>query len=281
MWVINSFFFPSLLSPFFFFIFCSSSLCFDVFSSCFWFLYDCGLVRLHKSLVLTFFLNCFTIIICSTLEQNYSENSLFPIPSIDMLIMCIIIIIWCLYFFPIFLLIQMSSSVFYPVNKVNYKKSTWKSKTLSVFWSQEPLKYIYISCSFNWHASHKKKKKKEKELFFVVYCKEGEFKTKKKKSTFWGKIVFALRSQERPDNWREQAGPAQATFARVAIAVSKFEPITLCASTAQVWNTLQCAKWFSLLLVVVPYITWFRVLLNLCNSSQKFMKRCSITLTSG
>ncbi|OAY85778.1 Agmatine deiminase [Ananas comosus] len=38
---------------------------------------------------------------------------------------------------------------------------------------------------------------------------------------------------ERPDNWREKAGPAQATFAQVAIAVSKFEPITLCASTAQ------------------------------------------------
>ncbi|KAL6650874.1 hypothetical protein ACP70R_009799 [Stipagrostis hirtigluma subsp. patula] len=38
---------------------------------------------------------------------------------------------------------------------------------------------------------------------------------------------------ERPDNWREQAGPAQEIFARTAIAISKFEPVTICASAKQ------------------------------------------------
>uniref|UniRef100_A0A804RK50 Agmatine deiminase n=1 Tax=Zea mays TaxID=4577 RepID=A0A804RK50_MAIZE len=38
---------------------------------------------------------------------------------------------------------------------------------------------------------------------------------------------------ERPDNWRENAGPAQEVFARTAIAISKFEPVTLCASAKQ------------------------------------------------
>ncbi|CAL5031575.1 unnamed protein product [Urochloa decumbens] len=38
---------------------------------------------------------------------------------------------------------------------------------------------------------------------------------------------------ERPDNWRENAGPAQEIFARAAIAISKFEPVTLCASAKQ------------------------------------------------
>ncbi|KAK3142353.1 hypothetical protein QOZ80_4BG0345440 [Eleusine coracana subsp. coracana] len=38
---------------------------------------------------------------------------------------------------------------------------------------------------------------------------------------------------ERPDNWREHAGPVQCTFARTAIAISKFEPVTICASAKQ------------------------------------------------
>ncbi|KAM0881325.1 hypothetical protein ACQ4PT_033014 [Festuca glaucescens] len=38
---------------------------------------------------------------------------------------------------------------------------------------------------------------------------------------------------ERPDNWRENAGPARITFARTAIAISKFEPVTICASAEQ------------------------------------------------
>jgi len=38
---------------------------------------------------------------------------------------------------------------------------------------------------------------------------------------------------ERPDNWRRRAQPAQAAFAAVATAISRFEPVTLGASPAQ------------------------------------------------
>ncbi|KAJ3687281.1 hypothetical protein LUZ61_016445 [Rhynchospora tenuis] len=38
---------------------------------------------------------------------------------------------------------------------------------------------------------------------------------------------------ERPDNWRDNAGPAQRVFADVSFAISKFEPVTLCVSSAQ------------------------------------------------
>ncbi|KAK3440381.1 hypothetical protein EUGRSUZ_B00659 [Eucalyptus grandis] len=38
---------------------------------------------------------------------------------------------------------------------------------------------------------------------------------------------------ERPDNWRDNAAPAQRMFAKVAAAISEFEPVTVCASTAQ------------------------------------------------
>ncbi|GLU20296.1 hypothetical protein SLE2022_365040 [Rubroshorea leprosula] len=38
---------------------------------------------------------------------------------------------------------------------------------------------------------------------------------------------------ERPDNWRDNAVHAQLVFAKVATAISKFEPITVCASAAQ------------------------------------------------
>uniref|UniRef100_A0A2P2K7G7 Agmatine deiminase n=1 Tax=Rhizophora mucronata TaxID=61149 RepID=A0A2P2K7G7_RHIMU len=38
---------------------------------------------------------------------------------------------------------------------------------------------------------------------------------------------------ERPDNWRDGAVPAQSVFTKVAIAISKFEPVTVCASAAQ------------------------------------------------
>ncbi|KNA11867.1 hypothetical protein SOVF_131170 [Spinacia oleracea] len=38
---------------------------------------------------------------------------------------------------------------------------------------------------------------------------------------------------ERPDNWRDHAVPAQRVFAKVATAISKFEPVTVCASAAQ------------------------------------------------
>ncbi len=41
---------------------------------------------------------------------------------------------------------------------------------------------------------------------------------------------------ERPDNWRYGAKPAQKVFARVAEAISKFEPMTVCVSRSQYAN---------------------------------------------
>ncbi|KAJ8459890.1 hypothetical protein OPV22_032816 [Ensete ventricosum] len=38
---------------------------------------------------------------------------------------------------------------------------------------------------------------------------------------------------ERLDNWREGAFPAQSTFVKVATEISKFEPVTMCVSSAQ------------------------------------------------
>lgn len=38
---------------------------------------------------------------------------------------------------------------------------------------------------------------------------------------------------ERPDNWRANALPAQSVFAKVASAILKFEPVTVCASAIQ------------------------------------------------
>ncbi|GAB4826374.1 hypothetical protein Ancab_009239 [Ancistrocladus abbreviatus] len=38
---------------------------------------------------------------------------------------------------------------------------------------------------------------------------------------------------ERPDNWRDKAVHAQRVFAKVATSISKFEPVTVCASSAQ------------------------------------------------
>ncbi|KAF6166320.1 hypothetical protein GIB67_015866 [Kingdonia uniflora] len=40
---------------------------------------------------------------------------------------------------------------------------------------------------------------------------------------------------ERPDNWRNQAVPGQHLFKEVATAISKFEPVTICATAAQ-WD---------------------------------------------
>ncbi|XP_058179252.1 agmatine deiminase-like isoform X2 [Rhododendron vialii] len=41
---------------------------------------------------------------------------------------------------------------------------------------------------------------------------------------------------ERPDNWRDNAVHGQSVFAKVASAISKFEPVTVCASAAQWTN---------------------------------------------
>lgn len=41
---------------------------------------------------------------------------------------------------------------------------------------------------------------------------------------------------ERPDNWRDDAVPAQQAYAAVARAISEFEPVTMLASEAQYEN---------------------------------------------
>ena len=55
----------------------------------------------------------------------------------------------------------------------------------------------------------------------------GEFEPQKQIWMLW---------PERPDNWRDGAKPAQAVYANIAKAISKFEPVTMCVSTAQYKN---------------------------------------------
>ena len=55
----------------------------------------------------------------------------------------------------------------------------------------------------------------------------GEFEPQKQIWMLW---------PERPDNWRDGAKPAQEAYANVAKAISKFEPVTMCVSTAQYKN---------------------------------------------
>lgn len=65
---------------------------------------------------------------------------------------------------------------------------------------------------------------------------------------------------ERPDNWRENAGPAQETFARAAIAISKFEPVTICASAKQYPNVHKLMEHQTNIRVVEMSMndSWFR-----------------------
>ncbi|GJN27334.1 hypothetical protein PR202_gb15349 [Eleusine coracana subsp. coracana] len=65
---------------------------------------------------------------------------------------------------------------------------------------------------------------------------------------------------ERLDNWREHAGPAQETFARTAIAISKFEPITICASAEQYPNVHKLMQHQTNIRVVEMSMndSWFR-----------------------
>ncbi|KAK9198835.1 hypothetical protein WN944_014021 [Citrus x changshan-huyou] len=46
-------------------------------------------------------------------------------------------------------------------------------------------------------------------------------------------MVSLTALHERLDNWRDDALHAQRVFAKVATAISKFEPVTVCASAAQ------------------------------------------------
>lgn len=69
------------------------------------------------------------------------------------------------------------------------------------------------------------------------------------------RFQLSFECQERPDNWRENAGPAQEIFARVAIAISKFEPVTLCASAKQVSDCLTSGS-FQLYFRMLHCHTW-------------------------
>jgi len=59
------------------------------------------------------------------------------------------------------------------------------------------------------------------------YRMPGEFEPQKQAWMLW---------PERPDNWRDGAKPAQKTYAKVAKAISKFEPVTMCVSKEQFAN---------------------------------------------
>lgn len=49
-----------------------------------------------------------------------------------------------------------------------------------------------------------------------------------------------VASQERADNWRDNAVHGQRVFAKVASAISRFEKVTVCATSAQVGYTCCC-----------------------------------------
>ncbi|MCR5033978.1 MAG: agmatine deiminase [Clostridia bacterium] len=59
------------------------------------------------------------------------------------------------------------------------------------------------------------------------YRMPGEFEEQEQIFMIW---------PERPDNWRDGAKPAQKTYAAVAAAISRFEPVTVLASPAQFAN---------------------------------------------
>lgn len=62
------------------------------------------------------------------------------------------------------------------------------------------------------------------------YRMPGEFEPHAKTWLLW---------PERPDNWREEAAPAQKAFAKVAEAIARFEPVVVGANAVQVENARQ------------------------------------------
>ena len=48
---------------------------------------------------------------------------------------------------------------------------------------------------------------------------------------------------QRPDNWRDDAKPAQAAFVQVATAISRFTPVTICADASQVGRPPKTSLW--------------------------------------
>lgn len=63
---------------------------------------------------------------------------------------------------------------------------------------------------------------------------------------------------ERPDNWRDNALHAQLVFTKVAIAISKFEPVTVCASSAQWENARSQLPEHVRVLEMSMNDSWFR-----------------------
>ena len=59
------------------------------------------------------------------------------------------------------------------------------------------------------------------------YCMPGEFAPHSKTWMLW---------PERPDNWRENAAPAQLAFSEVAKAISQFEPVVMGVNPTQLEN---------------------------------------------
>ena len=55
----------------------------------------------------------------------------------------------------------------------------------------------------------------------------GEFERQKRIWMIW---------PERPDNWRDGAKPAQETYRDIAVAISRFTPVTMCVSESQFEN---------------------------------------------
>ena len=63
---------------------------------------------------------------------------------------------------------------------------------------------------------------------------------------------------ERPDNWRENAVPAQDVFAKVASAISRFEDVTVCASSGQWENARRMLPEHIRVLEISMNDSWFR-----------------------
>ncbi|CAI9113407.1 OLC1v1014004C1 [Oldenlandia corymbosa var. corymbosa] len=63
---------------------------------------------------------------------------------------------------------------------------------------------------------------------------------------------------ERPDNWREHAKLAQRVFATVAAAISRFEPVTVCASSSQWGEARSCLPHNVRVVEMSMNDSWFR-----------------------
>ncbi|CAK9138273.1 unnamed protein product [Ilex paraguariensis] len=63
---------------------------------------------------------------------------------------------------------------------------------------------------------------------------------------------------ERPDNWRDNAVHAQHVFAKVATAISKFEPVTVCASVSQWANARRQLPQSIRIIEMSMNDSWFR-----------------------